>query len=343
MRVEYDFLRVGSFVEPRRGHAYVNVGNQSRPGVIERISGNDLRRRANVRSILRAAAILGMLAIVGSAFAQGVEQVKFIYAAKRGEDTSPDETLMNYLQGKMPPRIKLEDSRRYKYDEAIKDVLTYSKNGTPFVARLTPYAYIAAELQGAELEVLATYISRTTNADTYHSYFVVRAEAYPTFSAQPTLRDVTNYLSQNASAPRTFVFHDKFSTSSYFVPSMFFRSKGIFHMSESDNESLIPITVRELTGGQASELITMVAAGHADIAAVWDLTIKSLEKEEAKKLRFIQLPTPLPNDLLVCSKKLAPAGKKEMRAAFSGGKKNACPQNQPNSALKWRAGRTSTR
>ncbi len=35
MRVEYDFLRVGSVVEPRRSHIYVDVGNQSLPGVID--------------------------------------------------------------------------------------------------------------------------------------------------------------------------------------------------------------------------------------------------------------------------------------------------------------------
>jgi len=35
VRIEYDFLRVGSFVEPRRGHIYIDIGNQSLPGVID--------------------------------------------------------------------------------------------------------------------------------------------------------------------------------------------------------------------------------------------------------------------------------------------------------------------
>lgn len=35
MRIEYEFLRVGSFVEPRRGHIYIDIGNQSRPGIID--------------------------------------------------------------------------------------------------------------------------------------------------------------------------------------------------------------------------------------------------------------------------------------------------------------------
>jgi hypothetical protein len=35
VRIEYDFLRVGSYVEPRRGHIYIDIGNQSLPGVID--------------------------------------------------------------------------------------------------------------------------------------------------------------------------------------------------------------------------------------------------------------------------------------------------------------------
>ncbi|MGZ5450402.1 MAG: hypothetical protein ACXWLY_13485 [Thermoanaerobaculia bacterium] len=35
MRIEYDFLKVGSFVEPRPGYIYIDIGNQSVPGVID--------------------------------------------------------------------------------------------------------------------------------------------------------------------------------------------------------------------------------------------------------------------------------------------------------------------
>jgi hypothetical protein len=44
LHLKYDFLRVGSVVEPRRGYVYVDIGNRLEPGVIDthqRAGGSD--------------------------------------------------------------------------------------------------------------------------------------------------------------------------------------------------------------------------------------------------------------------------------------------------------------
>ena len=45
-----------------------------------------------------------------------------------------------------------------------------------YLARITPYAYVAAEMLGAKLTILAVYQSAATQDMTYHSYFVVRQD-----------------------------------------------------------------------------------------------------------------------------------------------------------------------
>ena len=45
--------------------------------------------------------------------------------------------------------------------------------GRGYLARITPLAYVAAEMLGAKLNILAVYQSAATNDTTYHSYFVV--------------------------------------------------------------------------------------------------------------------------------------------------------------------------
>ena len=47
-----------------------------------------------------------------------------------------------------------------------------------YLARITPYAYVAAEMLGAKLNILAVYKSAATHSTTYNSYFVVRRDRF---------------------------------------------------------------------------------------------------------------------------------------------------------------------
>jgi hypothetical protein len=134
------------------------------------------------------------------------------------------------------------------------------------------------------------------------------------FSSQPSLSDLLRLLSQNGR--KKFVYHSSFSTSSFFLPSLYLRSNQIFHMGES-TESLVAIESAKIDENSSTRLVKMVADGQADLAAVWDGTKSKFEpnNEYGKKVYFVQLPTPIPNDLLVCSATLDAGIRQRLRQA----------------------------
>ncbi|HYX28210.1 MAG TPA: hypothetical protein VE863_06560, partial [Pyrinomonadaceae bacterium] len=83
------------------------------------------------------------------------------------------------------------------------------------------------------------------------------------------------------------------------------RSKNIFSIAQPEDASkdFIPIHSEKVNVSGSSDLITMVANDQADLAAVWDGTIKKYTQPNDDVV-FISLPYAVPNDLLVCSKKL---------------------------------------
>ena len=83
-----------------------------------------------------------------------------------------------------------------------------------YFVRMTPYAFVAAEMLGARLEVLATYESVATGTTTYRSCFVVNAKKFQGFPA--TMDGIHDYL-RRLPKPARFVYHDKFSASSYLL------------------------------------------------------------------------------------------------------------------------------
>lgn len=213
--------------------------------------------------------------------------------------------------------------QRAGFDAYEKEIhaVAHRHDGTPYVARMTPYAYVVAELTGADFDILATYKSKR-NTYTYHSYFVVRPQyADFAFSAEPTLQEVADFLSKAPSAkppgspamPRLFIYHDEFSASSYFVPSVFFRRQHIFNVPEAQRRAAVfPIIARQF-GSSSSQLIREVAEGRADIAAVWDDPKDNVSADIKGKVKFIRLDDVLPNDLLVVAKWLDPETKKKIQ------------------------------
>lgn len=244
----------------------------------------------------------------------GADSIQFIGVAPDDEYEQADAALVGYLSratGETFIRRRPAD-----YSNAISDVVNRSTADGHYVARLTPYAFVVAEMEGAQLEILGTYLSRATGAYTYNSYFVVRSDedVFRT-SVTPSLADVAEFL---RSGKKRFVFHDKFSTSSYFIPSIFFRSNQVFNTEVNQRiGKLTPLEVAQAPPGSgSSELVRMVKSGDADIAAVWDGTKNGFqESSDQSALRFVQIQTPLPNDLLVCSRSLSRSRKEALKRA----------------------------
>lgn len=288
-----------------------------------------------------AAVFMIVVALAVPAWAQNRESLQFISVMPDNDYVLADMRLREYLE--KTADLTFDDNGKTEYHDAITEVIDRAKDGTPYVARLTPYVYVAAELQGAQFEILGTYLGKATNRGvTYRSYFVVRDEK-GAFSEKATVRQIADYL---RASERTFAYHDKFSASSYVVPVSFFRKEGLFHIERGTPPgTLKPIAVLPPSskGMGSSKLIEMVATRQADIAAVWDGTkvedfpqavrdgrrIEPLDKAWAP-LRFVPLNTTLPNDFLVCSKNLPEKRKSAIRDALR--KMNGCPGGIPEFA-----------
>src|SRR4029450_7797127 len=86
-----------------------------------------------------------------------------------------------------------------------------------------------------------------------------------------TLEYVALYL-KSFDHPPKFMYHDRFSTSSYFMPALYFKAHDVFAMSHSLNPRLTPIEVVRLTSTSSSDLVQEVIRKNADLVAVWDGT-----------------------------------------------------------------------
>lgn len=243
--------------------------------------------------------------------------VSFIGVDAGPDYAAADRKLTTFLKDEVASSPRLSFSQEiYSYENVVDKLADWRRKDGPFLARTTPYVYLAAEMLGADLEVLAAYQSRATHATTYRSYFVVNRKEFP--DGPPTLDDLVPFLRKER---RTFIFHDRFSTSSYFLPSLFFRQHKVFHMDRSTGP-LIAIEAHEIGERSSTALVKEIARGTADLAAVWDGTKVKFEggdaanAEFAANVYFIPIDTPLPNDLLVCSSFLAPELKEQIRQAI---------------------------
>jgi ABC-type phosphate/phosphonate transport system substrate-binding protein len=250
------------------------------------------------RSLWIAAALLpGAAAAPAAVSAQGT--ITFFEVALDEETRQADDKLRRYLSQSTGAAFVAE--RPLEYSAAVNRLAGWRPERGDFVARTTPYALVAAEMLGARLDGLATYVSTATGGTTYHAYFVVNRER---FTRAPELASVVDHL-RSLGRPATFVYHSKFSTSSYFVPALFFRSHGIYNMPEATQYHTAIHSVEH--GSSSADLVRAVAEGRFDIAAVWDGTKKrfeevdSLRQQYGDRVHFIKLPTQLPNDLLVVS------------------------------------------
>ena len=209
-----------------------------------------------------------------------------------------------------PPDTAL---RSLPYGEAIDLLVEWAGPeanlaSLPFLARTTPYVFAAAELLGARLKIAAVARSHSDSV-TYHSYFVVHEERYVDENGTAYSQDiqgVKDYLS-GTGVRSEFLYHSRYSTSSYFLPSLFFRDNEISFGAEG-------LSTEDIGSDSSKQLVRSVAnqdqgAGH-QFAAVWtgtkghfeataDTLPGSTDAVAHGNVLYIQLPSALPNDLLV--------------------------------------------
>jgi hypothetical protein len=267
-----------------------------------------------------------VLAAFLPAVAAAQQRVAFISIKQGTETADADDELRSKLEEKLRG-VRLTASAE-EYGEAIRKLAAWNedRSGQAYVARVTPYVYVAAEMLGADFEILGTYVSRLRGGSaTYRAHFVVNRAAIHAclgeHAGPPDLADLVAFLGARGNrrcactdanrecGPARFVYHDRFSTSSYFLPALFFRRHGIFSMTES-TQTLVAIASQALPKerARAAELVEEVADGGADFAAVWDHTKAAFQQTaNGQQVYFIQLETVLPNDLLVCPRSLRDA------------------------------------
>lgn len=256
--------------------------------------------------------VLAMLVVMASpgtpVRAQSTDRMDFIGVSIDSATSQADRRLTAYLYEHAGIRLAPED---VEYSQVIRRLVSWRVTDQPFVARVTPYAFVVAELLGANVEPFATYVSATTNRTTYRSYFVVNRSA---FAQPPGLLDLLQFLKTKRAR---FIYHNEYSTSSFFLPSLFFRSRDVFNMPEK-TDRLTAIDAGKSGDGGSAGLVERVARGGADLAAVWDGVKGRFESDGAlaaigRQVYFIELPTAIPNDLLVFPSALPVEAKKKLR------------------------------
>jgi len=262
--------------------------------------------------LLGVIAMLVVMALPGKPVrAQSTARMDFIGVRIDSPTSQADRRLAEYLYEHTAVRFAPLDM---EYSQVIKRLVEWRPSDPPFVARVTPYAYVVAELLGANVEPFATYVSATTNRTTYRSYFVVKRSVFAPLAQPPGLPDLLQYLKTKRAR---FIYHNEYSTSSFFLPSLFFRSRDVFNMPEK-TDRLTAIDAAKSGDGSSAGLVEQVARGTADLAAVWDGVKGRFESDAAvaaigRQVYFIELPTAIPNDLLVFASALDLETKKKLK------------------------------
>jgi hypothetical protein len=242
---------------------------------------------------------------------------RFVTVDQGADELTADEALAHRLG-----RQLIGDPEQLSYEAVINALLDDARGDTPLaraggvVARVTPYAFVVAEMRGAKVELLATCKSRSTGKTVTNAFMVVPQSSFPD-PTPPTLEQVLAHLKtlSEAERPARFIYHNKYSTSSYFVPSLFFRARRVFGLGDraANPAGVTLIAVDRNASPSSSDLIQAVVdqtGGRETIASVWngpksgfaDPTGKHYQ--DGKKVWFVQLPDDLPCDLLVATRKV---------------------------------------
>jgi len=257
-------------------------------------------------------ALVWSVVFPGTAVSQQRTPIQFLSVAPDADTKLADQKLLEYLRHKVPVTFEKQEMG---YESSIQTLMDWDpeKQG-PLLARVTPYAFVVAEMLGANMEIVGTFLNKNSSSVTGDSYFVVhkdfgyeKTEALEDFARhlgnqEAQTKDFIEILKQRET-PARFVYHSKFSTSSHFLPSLYFKKRSIFSLFTQPKGKQKFITIHSLAPdgiASSSELIPIIKGRQADFAAVRG-SVKSKFETDAD-LKFIKLPYSTPNDLLVMVK-----------------------------------------
>lgn len=261
---------------------------------------------------LWALALVWSVVFPGTAVSQQRTPIQFLSVAPDADTKLADQKLLDYLRHKVPVTFEKQEMG---YEPAIKTLMGWDpeKQG-PLLARVTPYAFVVAEMLGADMEIIGTYLNKNSNSVTSDNYFVTHKE----FGYEKTeaLEDLSSHLNaqetqtkdfieilKQRETPARFVYHSKFSASSHFLPSLYFKKRGIFALFTQPKGKQKFIAIHSLAPDGiaiASDLIPLIKGRQADFAAIRGSVKNNFETDA--DLKFIKLPYSTPNDLLVMVK-----------------------------------------
>jgi hypothetical protein len=244
-------------------------------------------------------------------------QARFITVDQGSEELGADRLLARRVGSAV-----LETPEQFDYGAVIENLIADERReGT--VARVTPYALVVAEMRGARLDPIATCRSKSTGRTVSNAFLVVRRDDFPKEDdSGPSLSKILEHL-KTRFEPARFIYHNKLSTSSYFLPSLFFRAQRVFDLgtgSSVPRGTITTIRARLYEPHSSSELVKAIVTGQADVASVWDGPKSNFEaagttdyETYGKRVWFVKLPTDLPCDVLVATRKVDPATKQRIR------------------------------
>jgi hypothetical protein len=279
--------------------------------------------------VVLVAASVGLGALgVGSATAQ-IAPARFVTVEQGPDELKADEALAFGLGGTLAG-----SPDRLPYESVIDTLLDDAREGNPtaraggVIARVTPYAFVVAEMRGARIDLLATCRSKSTGKTVTNAFLVVPRSAFPGTVA-PTLDQLLAHVRalSDDKRPARFIYHNKYSTSSYFLPSLLFRARRVFGVSDGEPRPAGVTTLlveRSRSSSSASDLIRAVAAQAGEgetIASVWNGPRSNFAGPDARffaqggnRVHFVPLPDDLPCDLLVATRKVSSATKDAIAA-----------------------------
>ena len=253
---------------------------------------------------------------------------RFVTVDQGGDELRADGVLAARLGATL-----IGNPEQLSYDVVINTLLDDARPDKPqaraggVVARVTPYAFVVAEMRGAKVELLATCRSRSTGRTVTNAFVVVPQSSF-SGPASPTLEQVLAHLKtlSDAEHPARFIYHNKYSTSSYFAPSLLFRARRVFGLNDrtANPAGVTSLAVERSESPSSSDLIRAVAdqaGGRETIAAVWngpkfgfaDPSGRDFA-QYGKRVLFVPLPDDLPCDLLVATRKVDQATKDAITA-----------------------------
>jgi len=282
--------------------------------------------------------LIAGIALVLALPAGAAAQARFITVDQDEPELNADRALARELGVDV-----IEPPEKFDYDVVI-DYLIADERKEGTIARVTPYALVAAEMRGARLEPIATCRSKNTRRTVINAFLVVRKEDVPsTDPSGPTLSQVLDYLRKRPTSAR-FIYHNKLSTSSFFLPSLFFRAQRVFDGGGQDSSSkgITTIRVKQSEIHSSSELVKAVAKGDADVASIWNNSKSRFEDkssadyaESGKNVWFVQLPTDLPCDVLVATRKVDATTKQRIRDKLPVALNDGIPKSDVDAWVLW--------